>query len=152
MTPPLSSHPNKAYTYRPERDTYFTPYAPTFNLPFAYHDTNISMCGTHGLTQSYQITPSPLTTYTFTDNLVLICLLRDYKHSPIAHRHHPNKFLIHDILIQIQFHPTRYTSSLPPSSMNANLKPSPPTLPSGVPPTICPLPLPSLVGEVIGDV
>ena len=56
-----STHPTYIYIYiyRPKRDTEFIPYAPTIGLPSAYHDAEISICGTYGLTHSHHITPSP---------------------------------------------------------------------------------------------
>ena len=52
-----------------------------------------------------------LITSTFKNNLVLIYLLRNYKHFATSHIHHPNKILIHGILIQIQLNPAQYIFS-----------------------------------------
>jgi ribonuclease HI len=45
------------------------------------------------------------TTFIFTDSLVSLFLLRNYKNSPSAHKHHPDRFLLEAILTQIAQHP-----------------------------------------------
>ena len=53
-----------------------------------------------------------MTTYIFKDILVSIYFLMNYKHFSMAHRHHLDKFLVHDILIRIQLHPSQVVSTM----------------------------------------
>lgn len=45
-----------------------------------------------------------LMTYIFIDDLVSMYLLKNYKHSFMAHKHHPNKYLWHNIFKQTHHH------------------------------------------------